>query len=180
MKNNRSINALVQLKAFARMYALWLAALWTVSFIGVVALPASSVGGLLALCTPIMMAWVLIRFRDGALEGVISFRRAFAFEVYVVFYAALLFAVIQYVYFQFIDGGRFFSVMQDSLSMIAPLYEQQGVSVKELTQAFNLIAGMPVIELVFAFMMQTIFVGWVLGLVVALIFRRSVPPVRRV
>lgn len=125
-------------------------------------------------------AWVLIRFRDGALEGVISFRRAFAFEVYVVFYAALLFAVIQYVYFQFVDGGRFFGVMQDSLSMIAPLYEQQGVSVKELTQAFNLIAGMPVIELVFAFMMQTIFVGWVLGLVVALIFRRSVPPVRRV
>lgn len=175
MKNSRSINALIQLKAFARMYALWLAALWTVSFIAVVALPTTFLGSLFAVCTPVVMAWVLIRFREEALDGVISFRRAFAFEIYLVFYAALLFAIVQYVYFQFIDGGRFFSMIQDSLTLVAPFYEQQGVTLAELKQAFGVIAGMSSIELAFSFMMQTIFVGWLLGLVVALLCRRSVP-----
>ena len=47
----------------------------------------------------------LKRFRDNVLEGVISFSRALLYSMLVYFYAALLMAAAQFVYFQFIDNG---------------------------------------------------------------------------
>lgn len=98
-----------QLKAFARVDGLWLAALWTGCFAAYVAgfsnplLQTMSL--LLMLSTPFFVASRLKKFRNDARQGIISFRRGFAYSLYVFFYGALLLALAQYVYFAFIDHG---------------------------------------------------------------------------
>ena len=59
----------------------------------------------LAVISPFFLAIRLKRFRDQARDGAISFRRALAFCILAFFYASLLFAVAQYVYFRYIDNG---------------------------------------------------------------------------
>ena len=71
-----NIAALVQLKAFARQDGVFVALLWTASFLAVVLAPTSSWGSLLAMGTPFLVGYLLMRFRNGVLDGVISFRRA--------------------------------------------------------------------------------------------------------
>ena len=82
------IETLVQLKAFARQDALLLALVWTASFACMTIVQAGIIGNLLALATPFVVGWRLTKFRDHALYGYISFRRAFAYCAYVFFYAS--------------------------------------------------------------------------------------------
>ena len=99
--------ALVQLKAFARQDGAILWLLWTASFVGLIIDPAASWGSLFAFLTPFIVGWRLIKFRDEALDGAISFRRGYAYCWYVFFYGALLFAIEQYLYFCYLDNGTF-------------------------------------------------------------------------
>lgn len=98
---------LVQLKAFARQDALLLALLWAASFACIMMLNAGLIGNILALATPFLVGKRLAAFRTQALYGVISFRRAYAYSLYVFIYASLVFALVQYAYFQFLDNGAF-------------------------------------------------------------------------
>ena len=109
---------IIQLKAFARQDALLLGGVWMVSFAFIVMAPKSILGGLLAFATPFVVGWLLRRFRDKALDGVISFRRGYAYSVFCFIYASLLFAVAQYVYFRFIDGGMFVQLLSESAKVI--------------------------------------------------------------
>ena len=88
-----NVISLIQLKAFARQDGFLLFLLWIASFALIVHDPASSWGSLLAMATPFFVGWLLVKFRDYALQGVISFRRALAFSVFTFFYASMLFAV---------------------------------------------------------------------------------------
>lgn len=168
-----NIVALVQLKAFARVDALALAGLWIASFVAMLTMPRTSLGGLLALATPFLLFWLLRRFRNRILEGYISFRRGLAYTWYTSFYACLLFAVVQYIYFQFIDNGTFVATLQESLKAAAPAYREMGASVAQFEEALNLVAQMPPIQLVFAFMMQNLFFCCLLSVPVALIGMRN-------
>ena len=84
-----NINHLVQLKAFARQDALLLALLWAASFACIMLLNAGFIGNILALATPFLVGYRLKAFRTEALFGVISFRRAYAYSLYVFIYASL-------------------------------------------------------------------------------------------
>lgn len=106
-----NVIALIQLRAFARQYGFFLFLLWMASFVAYFTNPASSWGSLLAMSTPFVVGWFLVRFRNGALDGHISFRRGLVFSFYTFFYASLLFAVAQYVYFRFFDNGALLSMM---------------------------------------------------------------------
>lgn len=85
---------LVQLKAFARQDALLLALLWAASFACIMMLNAGLIGNILALATPFLVGKRLAAFRTQALYGVISFRRAYAYSLYVFIYASLVFALV--------------------------------------------------------------------------------------
>jgi hypothetical protein len=166
------ISALVQVKAFARQDAVALSVLWTASLAAYALSPSSSWGSLLALCTPFLVGWLLTRFRETALDGVISFRRGLAYCCYVFFYASLIFALVQYIYFRFLDGGRFAQMIDASLKVLEPFYQQQGISTKELETGSKIISMMSPIQLAFTFMMQNLFVGFLLSLPIALICQR--------
>ena len=165
---------LVQLKAFARQDGAILAVVWLASMWCMFKGSGSTWGPLLMLSTPFFVAWRLKSFRDGALEGVISFRRAFAYSCYVFFYASLLFALGQYLYFRFLDNGAFMTVVNQSLETLKPIYLQNGIKEKELTTAMELMKNMKPSEWVFTFMTNNLFIGAFVSPVIALIGKRNI------
>lgn len=168
-----NVVALVQLKAFARQDGFFLFLLWAASFAAIVADPASSWGSLLALATPFFVGWLLVRFRNYALGGAISFRRALAFSLYTFFYASLLFAVGQWVYFRFFDHGSLLTMLMASMKAFAPIYEAQGISLTELQQSLTMVGHLSPIEVAFLFMMQNFMVGLILSFPIALFTQRK-------
>lgn len=168
------VSAFVQVKAFARQDGFFLFLLWLASFAAFVVNPTSSWGSMLAFVTPFFVGWMLVRFRNYALSGSISFRRAFAFSVYTFFYASLLFAVAQVVYFHYLDNGALMSMLLTSVNALEPIYRANGMSVEELRRSMTLIGQLSPIEISFVFMMQNLFVGFVLSLPIAVFGRRSV------
>lgn len=165
--------SIVQVKAFARQSGVFLALLWLVSFAAMMLAPQSPWGSLLAMATPFLVGWLLRRFRNDALQGRISFRRSFAFSVLTFFYASMIFALAQYVYFRYLDQGTFLSNLMDDMKVLKEAYAQNGMSVKELEEGVALIGSLPPIQLAFMFMMQNILLGVVLSLPVALACKKN-------
>ena len=99
----------VQLKAFARQDGALLALLWVATFLLYIIGVSNQLLGLAAfflMCyTPFFVGERLGKFRDYGREGVISFRRGYAYTVFVFFYGGVLFAIAQYLYFAFMDHG---------------------------------------------------------------------------
>lgn len=166
------IENFIQLKAFARQDALILSLLWIASFACVVMVPAGALGNLLALATPFIVAWRLSKFRDQALNGIISFRRAFAYGIYIFFYASLVFALAQFAYFRFLDHGSFVQTLTDSMNLLMPMYEQNGLSKADVTQTISQMTMLTPIQWSFIFMMQNILVGFIISLPIAAICAR--------
>ena len=169
-----SPDTLIQLKAFARQDGLLLALFWTASFAMTMMAPQSIWGNVLAMATPFFMGWRTTLFRDGALDGVISFRRAAAHGIYSVFYASLVFALVQYVYFRFLDNGTFMGIMSDGVKVIENLYKQQGLNTSEITQSLETMRSISPVQWAFMLMLQNITIGSLLALPVAAFCKRSV------
>lgn len=144
------------------------------SFAVIVNNPASFWGSLLAMATPFYVGYLLARFRNYALYGFISFRRALAFSLYTFFYASLLFAVAQFVYFRYLDHGTFLAMLTASMKTLEPFYRAQGISVSELQQSLAMIGQLTPIETAFVFMMQNILIGAVLSFPIAWIGKRTI------
>lgn len=164
---------LVQLKAFARQDALLLALLWAASFACIMMLNAGLIGNILALATPFLVGKSLAAFRTQALYGVISFRRAYAYSLYVFIYASLVFALVQYAYFQFLDNGAFAELITTTMKQVAPVYEQNGVSKEEIKSSMDLITMITPVQWAFMFMMQNLAIGAIISLPIALIGKRN-------
>ncbi len=162
-----------QAQAFARQDSIIVAVLWLASMWSVIHHPTSSWGALLVVCTPFVIGWRMKTFRDDVLEGVMSFRRGLCYCGYVVFYASLLFAIGQYLYFRFLDGGTFVAMLSSAVDTVAPIYEQYGVSVAELRESEHLLSTMTPMQLTLTFMLQNLIAGIPLSLLLALIFKKS-------
>ena len=168
---------LVQLKAYARQYGVALAMVWAASFLSIVFAPASVLGSLLALSTPIVVGWFLVRFRNGALDGHISFRRGYAFSCYTFFYASLLFAAVQFVYLRFFDHGAFMAMLGESFKTMEDVYRHEGAAamqaVGQMKQTISMVGQLSPLQLTFVVMMDNLFIGALLSLPIALACRRK-------
>lgn len=168
-----NVQALIQLKAFARQDGVFLALLWIGSFAAMLYMPASGWGNIMAISTPFFVGWLLIRFRNYALDGAISFRRGLMYSVYTFFYAALIFAVAQYLYFRYLDHGVMFQMLATALKQMEPVYQANGMNLKQMETTLGMVSQLSPIELSFIFMMQNIFTGIVLSFPIALFCRRN-------
>lgn len=156
----------MQLKAFARQDGMMLAVLWIASFACMTVIPAGAFGNLLALATPFFVVWRLIQFRDKVLDGTASFRRSFAFAFYV-------FALAQFAYFRFLDGGAFASAIGESLRLLAPVYEQNGISKAQIADSMRLVSMLTPVQWAFIFLMQNLAIGAVVSVPIAAVCKRS-------
>lgn len=170
----------IQLKAFARVDGAMLAVLWVASFVCCIVglrTPLYSMVALgLMVATPFFVGRRLMKFRDFGLGGIISFARGWGYSVYVFFYAAVLLALAQYVYFAYIDQG--YMVQTFSKLLASPearqLAQQYGIQ-ETLKEGLEQFGQMRPIDYALNVLTVNIMAGMLLGMpIAAMLQRRSV------
>lgn len=164
---------IAQIRAYGRIDGLWMALYWTVSFALVVASPSSSFGALLALFTPVFMVWRTAAFRDKALSGRISFGRALYYGFVMTTHAICVFAIIQFIYLKFYDGGRFAAQLSYMVEQLSEAYAGTGIDVSQLKTGAETIATATPVELMLSFMMQNFMLSVPLCFLSALMTRKK-------
>ena len=124
--------------------------------------------------TPIFVGEGLGKFRDYGREGLISFRRAYAYTVFVFFYGGVLFAIAQYLYFAFIDNGYLmtqFSKMVNS-NEAQKMLQQYGMT-EMMNESLNEMANIRPIDYALNMLTVNISLGFILGVPISLIMQRN-------
>ena len=167
----------IQLKAFARIDGAMLAVLWVASFACYIAGIANPMYGMLAMClmiaTPFFVGRRLVKFRDEGLGGAISLGRGWGYSVYVFFYAAILLALAQYVYFAYIDHGYLMQSFTHALQMpeAKQMIEQYGMQ-QTLQESLAEMSRLRPIDYALNVLTVNIMVGIVLGLPIAVFIKK--------
>ena len=168
----------VQLKAYARQDGFFLALLWIASFACYIMGISNGMLGMaamiLAVMTPFFVAGRLRRFRDEGREGVISFRRSYAYTVFVFFYGAVLLAVAQFIYFAYLDNGYLLSTYSKIVSSSEghELIQQYGMS-QVVNDSLSEMASLRPIDFALNILTINILVGFVLGVPIGLVMQRA-------
>lgn len=169
----------IQLKAFARQDGVLLALLWVSSFLLYIMGMSNQILGLAAvilmLYTPFFVGARLGKFRDYGREGLISFRRGYAYTILVFFYGGVLFAVAQYLYFAFMDQG--FLVSQFSKMMntdeARQMLQQYGMA-EMMDESLQQMTATRPIDYALNMLTINISLGFILGIPISLLKQRSV------
>lgn len=169
----------IQLRAFARVDGTYVGILWIASFacyLGGLSSPMLGLlGGILAVASPFFAAKRLIKFRDDIRDGEISGRRSMLYYALMFFYASLLFALAQYLYFAFLDGGY---LMREYTSMLSSSEMKQamqayGMTADQLMEGLKEFANTSPIMTALNIMTMNITIGLICSLPVSLITRRA-------
>lgn len=168
-----------QMKAFARIDGAVLGILWVISFacfIGQFSVPelgfvsmAVGVGSL------VMVPFRLRRFRDSVLGGTLSFTRGVGYCMFVFFYASLLMAAAQFVYFQFLDHGFLLSQYAKMASSpeFKAMLQVYGVRNEEMKMMIDNLGALRPIDIALQFLTINIFLGLFISLPSAVMMMRS-------
>jgi hypothetical protein len=168
----------IQLKAYARQDGFFLALLWTASFACYIMGITNELLGMVALglavATPFFVAGRLRKFRDEGREGLISFRRSYAYTIFVFFYGAVLLAVVQFLYFAYVDNGYLLSSFSRLLSSEEgkQLVSQYGMS-QMMEESLSELASIRPIDYALNILTVNIMIGFVLGIPISLFLQRS-------
>ena len=168
----------IQLKAYARQDGFFLALLWTASFACYILGITNELLGMLALglavMTPFFVAGRLRKFRDEGREGLISFGRGYAYTVFVFFYGAVLLAVVQFLYFAYMDQGYLLSSFSKMLSSDEgmALVSQYGMT-QMVEESLSEMANIRPIDYALNILTVNIVIGFVLALPIGLVMQRS-------
>lgn len=162
-----------QLKAFARIDGAIVGGLWILSFAFFIGEFYNPVFGFVSLVVGtfslVLAALRLRKFRDNVLDGIISFRRALLYSMLTYFYAALLMAAAQFIYFQFIDQGFLISQYEaiTQTKEFAEMLKVYGERPDEMKLAMDNIASLRPIDIALQFLSTNIILGFVLSLPIA-------------
>ncbi len=168
-----------QLQAFARIDGLYLGLVWIGSFAcyiyGLTSPLTAMVGMIAAVVSPFYAAMRLKKFRDEVREGIISFARGMYYYIQIFMYGALLFAMAQWIYFQFLDNGYLADVYAATLATpeaetMIKAYGMTGAQVDEAMAAFRETSAIAIAANVLA---MNIIIGIAISIPVALVMKRE-------
>ncbi len=168
----------VQLKAFARQDGALLSLLWIGALVCYIQGLTNPILGMAALViifiSPFYAANRLRHFRDFAREGIISFRRGYAYTVMTFFYAGLLLAAALYIYFAFIDKGYLLGKFTEMLSseQNQQVLKMYGMT-DQIDEGLKGLAAMRPIDYALNMLTINIMSGFFLGLPIAALMRRE-------
>lgn len=170
----------IQLRAFARVDGTYVGILWITSFAcylgGLTSPMLGLIAGIIAIISPFFAAKRLTKFRDDIRDGEISGKRSMLYYSLMFFYASLLFALVQYLYFAFIDGGYLMreytsllssDEMKEAMKVYGITYEQMMQGLKEFADSSPIMTALNI-------MTMNITIGIFLSLPVALVVKRGV------
>lgn len=166
------------MRAFARFDGLKTGLLWLASFACyVVGLSTPGLGLVafgLAAFTPVFMALRLRHYRDQVLDGAIGFGRGWSYSLFLSFYACIIFALGQFVYFQWMDKGYFVNALIQMMTIpeSAAMLRQTGMMAM-VDESLRQLAQMRPIDLVLNIMASNMMICCVVGLPVAAIMKRD-------
>ena len=170
----------IQLKAFARQDGALLALLWVGAFLLYIIGIQNQLLGLAAIMmmvyTPFFVGERLGKFRDYGREGLISFRRGYAYTVFVFFYGAVLLAVAQFLYFAYMDNGYLLSTFSKIVSSAEgkEMLQQYGMT-QVAEDSLSEMASLRPIDYALNILTVNIMIGFVLGVPIGLVmYRRKV------
>ena len=161
----------VQLKAYARQDGFFLAILWIASFasyiVGLTNQVLAMAAMLMAVMTPFFVANRLRKFRD---EGA----RSYAYTIFVFFYGAVLLAVVQYLYFAYMDNGYLVSSFAKMMSTEEgkAMLEQYGMT-QMVDESLAEMAMTRPIDYALNILTINISLGFILGVPIGLIMQRK-------
>jgi hypothetical protein len=167
----------VQLKAYARQDGFFLALLWIASFACYIMGISNGLMGMaaimMAVMTPFFVAGRLRKFRDEGREGVISFRRSYAYTVFVFFYGAVLLAVAQFLYFAYMDNGYLLSTFSKIVTSAEgkEMLQQYGMT-QVAEDSLTEMASLRPIDYALNILTVNIMIGFVLGVPIGLAIQR--------
>jgi len=176
--NMTSHQDIEQMQAFSRVDGVWVAIFWAASFacfVGSFTYPALATSVLLIGAVSVVFAAMRVRrYRDDVRDGVLSFRRGFLYSMLIYLHAALLFAMVQYVYFRFLDNG-FIANYRDLVSTDDFKQMAQGFGLSEVDWKVVLenLASLRPIDLALQFFTTNVFMGFFISVPVALIMMRN-------
>lgn len=158
-----------QIKAFARIDGAIMGAMWIISFACFIAqfyMPLLNMAALIFGIASIIVSAIRLRnFRDNILDGMISYWRAYGYSLLTYFYAALLLAAAQYIYFQFIDHG--FLLNQYTAMTSSPEFKSMmtlyGIKADEMKLTMDTIATLRPIDIALQFLTTNLFFGIVIS-----------------
>lgn len=165
------------IKAYARIDGAIMGGLWILSFICFIAqfyMPLLSMASMIiGVVSIIVTAMRLKNFRDNILDGVISYWKAYGYSMLTYFYAALLMAAAQYIYFQFIDHG--FLISQYTAMTSSPEFKSMmtlyGIKAEEMKLTMDTIASLRPIDVALQFFSTNIILGLVISWPIAALIR---------
>ena len=125
---------------------------------------------LLMLYTPFFVGSRLGKFRDFGREGLISFRRGYAYTILVFFYGGVLFAVVQYLYFAFMDQGFLLSQFSRMMNTdeARQMLQQYGMT-QMMDESLQQMAATRPIDYALNMLTINISLGFILGIPISLI-----------
>ncbi len=174
----------IQLKAFARIDGALLFLLWAASFVcyivGLTNPLASMIAMLLAVLTPFFVAKRLKKFRDIIREGVISVMRGWLYIIFMFLYSSLLFSLLVFAYFEFLDHGYVMQVIQqmmDTPEMIQVL--KQYHMEESMSQMMIEMASVRSIDIALNLLFTNIIIGLVLGLPISAILSSNTSKLKK-
>ncbi len=168
-----------QLKAFARVDGLYVSLVWIGSFAcyvyGLTSPLTSLFGMIAALVSPFYAGKRLKKYRDDVCEGTISFARAAFYYLSIFMYASLLFAVAQYIYFEFLDNGHLVNTIAATLSSpeAGPLLKAYGLDMKQVDMALAELREISPIFFAVNVLTTNIMIGAVLSIPAAAILKKE-------
>ena len=169
----------LQLKAFARQDGALLALLWVATFLLYIIGVSNQMLGLAAVMlmfyTPFFVGERLAKFRDYGREGLISFRRGYVYTIFVFFYGGILFAVVQYLYFAYMDNGFLLSQFSKMVTSeeAQQMIRQYGIS-EMVDESLHEMAATRPIDYALNMLTINIMLGFILGVPISLVMQRSV------
>ena len=164
----------IQMKAFARVDGAKLGVFWIFSFILFVANFTYPFCGMLWMATmiftPFYIAILTRQFAVKVVGGKISYRRAYAYSVWTTFYGALILAIAQWVYFQYMDHGFVIGKYIDLLSDkdFSRSLEVLGYSKEEMKKVFEAFSSLRPIDISLQILWSNFVAGLILSLTTAL------------
>ena len=169
----------IQLKAYARQDGFFLALLWIAScasyILGISNQLLAMLALMLALMTPFFVAGRLRKFRDEGRDGLISFSRSYAYTIFVFFYGAVLLAVVQFLYFAYVDNGYLLRTFMTAVSTEEgqQLLQQYGMT-QMVDESLTEMASIRPIDYALNILTVNIMIGFVLGVPIGLVSYRTV------
>lgn len=162
------------LRAFARIDGGKLGLFWIGSFALFVLNFSFPLCGMLwmitMIATPFIIGILTRRYTVSQLDGTITYGRAYVYSFLVTFYASLILAIAQWVYFQYIDNGFFLNQYVKIMSSqdVSNALSSMGYKIDEINKLIEVLRSLRPIDIALQVLWSNMIAGLIISLTTAL------------